>query len=356
MLPLALQLLVDVATGPGCPLHLVGDAKSHPFAEAQIACDAYLAFAVIDQDPASRDAVALNKLLDDALSRGQASFRQLPTLDLAGTKVSSSVLARGYLLAMMGGMDSVRALPHERRPLYDAIAQSLIDDLADLAALDEVDDDRWLPSYKGGYWPCDHALAASGLALHGDTDAARALAQKIRNNVATQVDAKGRVLESMPRGTVLAWTAAFLALGGHDEEAAFFADRLARDFCDDVACREWPRGVERDADSVSGPILFGYGSGASALAIAAFRITGDDARATKLEALMTVAPMFVTDVRASPAKFPLENAILAWGSRARPWTSSSPAPSPSSSLQSPSPPSRSGSPSSSSPPAAPYLP
>jgi hypothetical protein len=65
----------------------------------------------------------------------------------------------------------------------------------------------------------------------------------------------------------------------------------------------------------------GYGSGASALAIAAFRSTGDDEAARALEALMPLAPALarVPDVRADPKRYPLENAILAWGINARAW-------------------------------------
>jgi hypothetical protein len=329
--------LADVVTGPGCPLHLVGDTRHHPFAEAQIACDAYVAFALIDELRVLEDEEAraprvraLHALLADALGRGQSSFRKMPNVALEGTRISTSVLARGYLVAMMGGMKRVHALPADHEALYDAIASSLVVDLTRAEA-----NGTWLPSYAGGYWPCDHALAASGLALHASEEsqvAGRALSRRLRAlldaGFVTQVNAKGQALEPLARGTVLAWTAAFLALGGHDDDAKAFASALARDFCEPLplvadarACREWPRGIDRKADAVSGPLFMGYGSGASALAIAAFRATGDDDSARSVEALMPLAPALarVPDVRADPKSYPLENAILAWGVHASAW-------------------------------------
>lgn len=345
MLALALALavttpleLADVVTGPGCPWQLVGDAR-HPFAEAQVACDAYVAFALIDElrgiDSAEERVPrvrALHALLADAIARGQGSFQRMPTVSLGGTRVSTSVLARGYLVAMMGGMKSVQALAVDEELIYDAIASLLVVDLTRAEA-----NGTWLASYPGGYWPCDHALAASGLALHSHAEsqaAGRALSSRLTallkepKGFVTQVNAKGRVVEPLPRGTVLAWTAAFLALGGHTDDAKAIASALSKDFCEPLplvnsarACREWPRGVDRKADAVSGPLFMGYGSGASALAIAAFRATGDDDAARALEALTPMAPALarVPDVRADAKRYPLENAILLWGAKAHAW-------------------------------------
>jgi hypothetical protein len=47
--------------------------------------------------------------------------------------------------------------------------------------------------------------------------------------------------------------------------------------------REWPQGVERPADSDSGPIVDGVGAAASAFGIAAARAQGDAALALQLE-------------------------------------------------------------------------
>ncbi|MBL9039933.1 MAG: hypothetical protein JNG84_15550 [Archangium sp.] len=47
--------------------------------------------------------------------------------------------------------------------------------------------------------------------------------------------------------------------------------------------REWPRGVDQKADVDSGPIVFGVGTAASALAISAARANGDLSRARRLE-------------------------------------------------------------------------
>jgi hypothetical protein len=124
---------------------------------------------------------------------------------------------------------------------------------------------------------------------------------------------------------VLAWTASFLALArGAIPSSKAFADDLVRDFCSDApfsqlgidgvgACREWPRGVERKADAVGGPIIHGWGTGASALAIAATGANGLADWRAKLLALSDAASFMMHGER------PLERAILAWGARARPW-------------------------------------
>lgn len=51
-----------------------------------------------------------------------------------------------------------------------------------------------------------------------------------------------------------------------------------------VGFREWPRGVERAADSDSGPIIMGIGAAASAFGLAAARAQGDTLLAAQLEA------------------------------------------------------------------------
>lgn len=60
-----------------------------------------------------------------------------------------------------------------------------------------------------------------------------------------------------------------------------------------VGFREWPRGVEKNADVDSGPIVFGVGAAASAFAISAAKSQGDGALAAQLEASQAAAMALV---------------------------------------------------------------
>ncbi len=339
-----LALAHDVEAG--CAPRLLDDRK-HPFIEAQAACDAYASFVLVDEvlagEARAPRVAALHALVDDILSpRARRPFRDTGERALgAGAgdarSVPRSVLYRGYLLAMLAGLARVDGLTPPRAQLFDALAGSLVEDLA-------ASKSGWLESFRGGTWPCDHALAASGLVLHGalraghrgaphddggSAAAGRALAARIDalragpHGFPARVDARGRVVEATQRGTVLAWTAGFLGLAGLPE-AGRFAQTLVDDMCGDpspvglslgmAACREWPRGVKRKADAVSGPIVGGWGSGASALAIAATRITGRTAWADALSATSSTM-LGALHKRTGP----LERAILAWGAGARSW-------------------------------------
>jgi hypothetical protein len=313
LLALASSSALDLvpAVEKGCEPRLLG-ADAHPFVEAQIACDAYLSFALVDEILDGREAAprvaVLHRLIVDAETRGVKPFP------------SRSVLSRGWLLMMLSGLARVDALTDDEARRYDSLADQL--------ALD-VSKGAWLESFRGGIWPCDHALAASGLILHGTLrnntttlDAGHALVARLDNlrerGFVTRVNNTGRAIESTPRGTVLAWTAGFLAMSGAPE-AKSFADDLVRDFCGDAfmpglaACREWPRGMNKKADAVSGPIVDGWGTGASALAIAATRANGLNDWFIKLDALSNAAAFMLNGER------PLERAILVWARGCRRW-------------------------------------
>ncbi|MGC4114322.1 MAG: hypothetical protein QM765_06840 [Myxococcales bacterium] len=321
--------LVEAVTGPkGCAPRLVG-SEEHKFLEAQIACDAFLGLAIVSEaldgkvdKPAA--IVAVRRLLADALGRGATAFAKSP----------SSILRRGYHLLLYTGLARLEGLTPEEASAYDLLAREVAKDVEAAAP-------AFVESFRSAYWPCDSSPAAAGLVLHGtlrgdEKTRAAGLAlvkrleerRKAPGGFVTKVDGKGKALEATPRGTVMAWTAGFLALAGVPESRAF-ADDLFERFCGrDVlifgvkapaSCREWPRGDNRKPDAVSGPIVDGQGTGASALAIAAFRANGrteDAERLTKLAAIAAPA----LELMGRPAKQgPLEQAILLWGASARPW-------------------------------------
>jgi hypothetical protein len=321
--------LVDEVTGPkGCAPRLLG-SDTHRFIEAQIACDTFLALALVDEslagetEPAAA-AAGVRRLLADALDRGGAPFERSPR----------SVLRRGYELLLYTALARLEALTAGEGAAYDTLARAVAADVEAAAP-------AFVESFRKQYWPCDSSPAAAGLVLHGalrgDEATARAGLRLVgrldglrsaKGGFVTRVDGTGRAVESTPRGTVMAWTAGFLAIAGVPEARAFADDLFVR-FCGravsilgivvPASCREWPRGVAGKADAVSGPIIDGQGTGASALAIAAFRGTGRGDDADRLARLAAIAGPVLAATGQPARQGPLERAILLWGASARSW-------------------------------------
>lgn len=318
-------------TGKGCAGRLLG-RKEHPFSEAQVTCDAFLSFVLVQASlegrapPDVRERLAA--LLADALGRGRAPFHSTGSTLVAGRTLPRSGLYRGLLLLMLAGMERAGLARDEDRVLFDALAARTVEDLSHQPLL---------PSFGTSLWPCDNALVASGLLLHGrlrGVASSRVAGERLAAHLValsqrpegfpTQVDAKGRAVAKTPRGSALAWTAAFLAMSGHPA-ARTFADVLLEDFCERLAlfpkaaaCREWPRGVERPADAASGPLLAGYGQGATALAIAATRAS-EQLQPWHLDLRTTAVLGGIQEHVSRPERYPLETALYAWATGLTPW-------------------------------------
>jgi len=327
-----LDALADRVLEGRCSKKLL-DTAEHPFVEAQVVCDAFVAFALINRqldrggDLPQADQSRLRALVDDALAAAERA--PFATEKRVGEwRFPNSVLYRGILALMLAGIHRIDAGDAETAALFDNLAVSLQRGYAER---------RLLPSFGSAIWPCDNAIAASALVLHGRLRAdelshrtgvavARHLAKLSARprGFPTRVDSTDRAVRPTPRGTAMAWTAAFLAISGLPE-ADHFATTLLHDFCDRrtvgdqhlAACREWPRHVRRGSDGVSGPILHGYGVGASALALAATRGAGRDRWYRSL--MDTARAAGVGAITAAPERFPLENAILLWADSMRSW-------------------------------------
>ncbi len=331
-----LDALVTTISIDGCERRLLGNNR-YRFAEAEISCAAFASFALVarvlargDDRATGPELEALARLLDISLSdRATGVFARGESVAQVGARrLPASVLYRGYLLLMLAGMERVGAADQDARGLFDSLAEGLRDDYGETPLL---------PSFGRVTWPCDNALAASGLTLHGrlrnepaSTRSGKRLAtflgelSRLPSGFPTRTNRQGGVILASPRGSVLAWTAAFLSMGGHPQ-AEHFADLLLEDFCDQrrlvgfevAACREWPRGVSRRADQTSGPIIKGYGVGASALAIAA---TGATGRGRWHQRLLNLGyRVGLSGLTARPDRFPLENAILHWARSVQSW-------------------------------------
>jgi len=322
--------LTPLVLAKSCPKRLLNSA-SHPFAESAVACDAFLASALVSlalDDPrqTQRAAAAVGKLIEQALdAASQRPFASTGWSRVGGRKLPRSVLYRGFLMVMLAGHEKLAS-----GGPYAALARELAGALArDLSSAPA----GLLPSFGKAIWPCDHAPAASGLAVYAaaadDGEAARAATRLIERlgemlerptGFPARVDARGAALEPTPRGTVLAFASGWLAIG-EPELARRFAGTLTEGFCDRLpvgaACREWPRGVSRGADAASGPLVAGYGVRAGALALAA----AHGASMPEWEkALLATARGLELDATISDlGRYPLENAIFLWARTVRSW-------------------------------------
>ncbi|MCC6877558.1 MAG: hypothetical protein IT378_24840 [Sandaracinaceae bacterium] len=312
--------LTDVVTTRGCGPHLV-DSSAHPFREAPAACDVFLSLALASmavdapaRTPAAR--AAIERLYGHVRAQPQqAIFRSSGNVSFERQRLPRSVLYRGYALLVGAALERLGG----RAEGVELLAGSLARDL----------EGGWLPSFGRSIWPCDHAPAAAGLILMGQLRrepgwerAGRGLVDRLSARLDPQfparIDARGRAVEPLPRGTVLAFTAGFLQHADIDS-ARLFANALAEGFCDRLgglaACREWPRGVDRRADAVSGPIVGGYGTGATALGGGATRVLAD--RSLHEGLLASAEQLGIERIRADRARFGLENAIDLWSRSAR---------------------------------------
>ncbi|OGQ79338.1 MAG: hypothetical protein A2289_06860 [Deltaproteobacteria bacterium RIFOXYA12_FULL_58_15] len=306
-----------------------------PFAEAPVACDAFVAAslvsAAVEMPSLSTEAVSwIEKLANDALSRrSQTAFRSTGFREVAELRLPNSILYQGLVLLTLAGLE--RLSPENAlSTTFDAIAGSLAERLTQSVA-------GFLPSFGESYvWPCDHAPAAAALLLHGvlrpqkkaiSEPAGIGLTQRLsdmlhyKRGFPTRISPAGKVLEATPRGTVLAFTSAFLRHGPNQELANRFSKTFAETFCEETggyaACREWPKGIDHPMDAVSGPMIGGFAVAPSGLGLAAthnpiqmkiHQLLDRTARTAGLDLILSM-----------PQRFPLENAIYLWASTVRPW-------------------------------------
>lgn len=323
----AVEALADaVVAAHGCPARVLGKTLR----SATMLCLGVIAAAVTSaalEDPGRMSgAVArLDALIGLAAGRAaRRGFAASGSVVIGGAAMPRSVLYRGVLALMLAGLERL-APKNARTPAFDAIATSLAADLSVGVG--------WLPTYAPDeIWPCDHAPAASALRLHARLRGnaatelvADAVATRLRaalelpDGFPTRVTATGATADATMRGTTLAFAAGFL-LAGEPQLASEFAALLVSSRCDQLvggasACREWARGVERDGDAASGPIIRGYATGTTALAIAASRALDDPHWNSGL--LVTA---YATGAAAlDPTTQPLEVALIRWGQTARSW-------------------------------------
>ncbi|HYV46660.1 MAG TPA: hypothetical protein VFA20_17460 [Myxococcaceae bacterium] len=324
--------LAPLVLKESCPPYLMRTSGAS-FIEAPIACDAFLTSALVSLavEKPERTAEVLpvvDRLIEQALgSKAKRAFAATGGTVVGGETLPNSVLYRGFLLLMLEGRERLQ-LGGPRAKVGDALAAALARDFAATKL-------GYLPSFGvKQIWPCDQSPAASGLILHGQLhhdDATRKAGEALRDRLVadlhrprgfpTAYAPSGKILIATPRATTMAWTAAFLGVSSPESGEAFAVELFKR-FCDRkaafTACREWPRGVDNPPDSDSGPLIFGYAVGSSALALAAARIHPDGAAFH--QELLGTARRYGLDSILDPLNgMKLENAIYIWGRSVRPW-------------------------------------
>lgn len=210
---------------------------------------------------------------------------------------------------------------------------------AALAARSLREPTRHVPSYPAVRlrWPADQTATLAALARYDHAHGARLGEAPLREwRAFVLAHAMDRTLDlpwseatgaapgaRSPRGCALSWQTRYLAELDADLAARWWRAYRAHYLVDRVLLvgfREWPPGRERAADADSGPIVQGVGAAATALAIPAARVMGDELLAGRLEA--TAASVWAA-TRASARLRSAADTILAdsirWmGRQARP--------------------------------------
>ncbi|MCU0699115.1 MAG: hypothetical protein MUC96_21630 [Myxococcaceae bacterium] len=214
--------------------------------------------------------------------------------DVDALAAEADPLGLSHLLLVLGAADRLGPCPDEalHRALAEALAQ-------------QSKDDPWHvpPSYRKLplRWPADQSALLAGLAradaAHGTTFHVEPLAGFLATLDAQGTHRSGLPVSELtgrgpgarfPRGCAQSFISRYLAeveptrtLGWWERYKAGFFVELPFGV---IGFREWPRGVDRQGDVDSGPIVLGIGTAASALAISAAKANGDGVLAKRLEA------------------------------------------------------------------------
>lgn len=198
-----------------------------------------------------------------------------------------------HLLLVMGANDALGSCADE------ALHLELSRALSEASVADPF---AHLPSYRSLSlrWPADQSALLAG--LHR-TDVAHGTSSHVEPTKAffAYIDEKGTHRSGLPksevtgkgpgakypRGCAQSFISRYLAEVDAPRTLAWWKTYRGGYFVSlplgIAGFREWPKGVEGQVDSDSGPVVFGIGTAASALAISAAKANGDAATARQLE-------------------------------------------------------------------------
>jgi len=262
----------------------------------------------------------IDTLIDDMRARPMVSTFKAGSVTVDGVTGSASAAWQGHLALLLEGRQ--RLGPTRHASFSEALLDSLAEDV--LARSNHL-----LPTYGKRTWPADNEVIWAALALGAQREArpswieAAAAMQAALHSLEQQQLPPSEVhpdslrSKDVPRGCALAWTVAIRGLHRPDEATALYRRFKAaywQGWGPVVGFREWPKGVDRSADSDSGPIVLGIGTAASAFGIGATRLIGAQADHRALLASARLAGL-------QEQKRPIARAIHFWAQHATSWTS-----------------------------------
>lgn len=203
---------------------------------------------------------------------------------------TSNALSLAHLLLVMGAADRLGSCVDER--LHEGLARGL-------ARLSAREPTGVVPSYRALplRWPADQSALLAGLhradVAHGWSTHELPL-RRFQEGVTvhrsglpvSEVTGRGPGA-SLPRGCAQSFISRYLAEVDPATTAAWWKTYRSTFLVElpfgIVGFREWPPGIDRAADSDSGPIVLGIGVAASALGLSAAKAQGEAGLARRLE-------------------------------------------------------------------------
>ena len=267
-------------------------------------------------DPAGLVAIARRALTEVDAERNTRLFE-------AVTAPPLGVFYRGWRLQLLADIAGATSA--------DADLQTMRRERDVLVAAFAASPSGLLPSYAGGYWPCDNLVAMAAVVrastLLGDDDVA-ALGHRLvdpllpyRDPATTllphRTDATGRSLEG-PRATSQSLIQTALPVVAPDlAPQAWLAYRSAFVTREAglVGVREFPSGTKGSGDVDSGPLILGVSLSATVVTVAAARANGDTGQSATLdqEAEVLGLPLeWRGERRYALGALPIGDAWLAW--------------------------------------------
>jgi hypothetical protein len=261
---------------------------------------------------------------------GKAPFK-------ADTTVPNGVFYLGWMNRLLGG--TLKLQKSEERS--EADVRRFHEWSETLTRAYAANDHRNLAAYPGQTWPCDNVVALSSLKLHDELygtqyqSVIKGWIQQTRQNldpntslIPHKVNARNGEVEIAARGSSQVYILSFLP----ELDEAFGADQYRRfrsafvnDWLGLMPVREYPKGKHGRGDVDSGPLIFGIGSSATVVSIAAARANGDSQLCDRNVGLSEIIGVPYRDKRETSfafGKIVVADAFLAWGKSLVPWSGS----------------------------------
>jgi len=318
-LPLASARLAPYQTAP----EALGLARALAArSEAQVREEGALGFygRALLADALARDGLRGELPREEAVAAMDALLRQLraPVSGEPFRDTPTSVAYRAHLALAQEGRLRLAAADAATLALHGGQLEALAKEVQHAPG-------HLLPSYGARTFPADNEVLLAALTLAATRTGApelRSAAAALQESLAalertglppSEVEPGTLAARAGPRGCAIAWTVA--VRGTYDPVAARELYGRARpalwmSLGPVAAFREWPRGDEGEADADSGPVLFGVGTSATALASVAAGAAGRPGDARALGATVRAGWPLIGQL--AQGQRTAANAIAAW--------------------------------------------